>query len=162
MNYHFGYSVFASIKKITELGKDHVQPTFGQYDYISVDGHKPEEIPFWTKNPTEVFILQLKNMLSQTKFSDKQIKLSDIERIDIITGGDHGAGAFRCPICIVLKFTDGTYVQTECSIAHIQCKKDNGVVLENTIIDPLGDGLKELLQNPFKLFYNSNGQLKIQ
>ena len=56
MNHHFGYSVFASLKKVSDLGRDHVEPTFGMYEYITVEGEKPEEIPFWAKNPTEVFI----------------------------------------------------------------------------------------------------------
>ena len=82
-----------------------------------------------------------------------------------MTGGDHGAGAFRCPIRIVLKFDDGStskYVHTDCSIAHIQCRKDNGNVLENTIIKPLGNGLKQLQALPFLLYFDADGELHIQ
>ena len=87
---------------------------------------KSEEIPFQAKDPTQCFIKQLHNILEGSKYSTQKIKLSRLKRIDIITGGDNGAGAFRCPICIVLKFNDGdtTYLQGDCNIAHINIRQN--------------------------------------
>ena len=59
-----------------------------------------EVIPFWMEDPTKVFVHQLHNMLDHTKYSNGCVVILKIERMDIITGGDHGAGVFRCLIRI--------------------------------------------------------------
>lgn len=67
----------------------------------------------------------------------KIVNLIEIERINIITGDDHAVETIRAPIMIAVKMVDATYRSIDCSIVHILCRNDNGIVLENTIIDSL-------------------------
>ena len=157
MKHHFGYSLFTPLKSVSDLGKDYIVPTFGRYQYIEKEGEKAENIPYWTKDPIEVFSRQVVNT-----FKNESASLAEIERIDIVTGGDHGAGAFRARIRVIIKLQSGKNLSQDTSIAHIQCKKDNDTVLTNTIIEPLQSGFKKLAENQFMLFYDDNKLLQIK
>ena len=52
-------------------------------------------------------------------FQNESASLTEIERIDIVTGGDHGTGAFRAPIRVIIKLQSGKKLSQDTSIAHI-------------------------------------------
>ena len=62
MKHHFGYSLFAPLKSVSDLGKDYIVPTFGRYQYIEKEGEKADCIPYWAKYPIEVFLRQVINI----------------------------------------------------------------------------------------------------
>ena len=67
------------------------------------------------------------------------IYISDINRINIVVGGDHCQGAFRFPMKILYIMNNGAR-----HMGYILCKKDNGIILKNTIIKDLGDSINSL------------------
>ena len=93
----------------------------------------------------------------------------DIERIDIITGGDHGKGAFVAGARIVVKLADdaksakGDDIQSfsfEISVAEIICRKDNAEILEKTIKDELTKGLDTLATEPLHFFRDATNKIQ--
>ena len=93
----------------------------------------------------------------------------DIERIDIIAGGDHGKGAFVAGARIVVKLADnaksakGDDVQSfsfEISVAEIICRKDNAEILELTIKDELTKGLDTLATEPLHFFLDATNKIQ--
>ena len=72
------------------------------------------------------------------------IDISDINRIDIVVGGDHGQGAFRFPIEMLYIMNNGDRHENIQPMGYILYMKYNGIILKNTIIKDLGDSIKLL------------------
>ena len=58
--------------------------------------------------------------------------------IDLVIGRYHGKGAFKESIKINVKFTPGRDISKTFRISHVQCKKYNGEIVENTVMSPIG------------------------
>ena len=74
------------------------------------------------------------------------MNVDDISRIDVTVCGDHGQCAFRFPMKLLFIMKSSKNVERESSVAYILCKKDNGDILKNTIIDKLQDSFKIMLE----------------
>ena len=74
------------------------------------------------------------------------LNLDDLSRIDTVIGGDHGRGAFRCPMKLIYVMKSSNFFERESSVAYFLCKKNNGEILKNTIIHKLQDSLKLILE----------------
>ena len=72
------------------------------------------------------------------------IDLSDIDRIDIIVGGNHDQGVFRFPMKILYIMNNQKRHEIIQPVGYILCKKDNGMILKITIIKDLGDSINLL------------------
>ena len=59
-------------------------------------------------------------------------------------GGDHGQGAFRFPTKILYIMNSGKRHESIRPVGCISCKKDNSMILKNTIIKDLGDSINLL------------------
>ena len=78
---------------------------------------------------------------TQLLIESGDINLSDIDRIDIVVGGDHGQGAFRFPIKNLYIMNNEKRHERIRPVGYILCKKDNRLILKNTIIKELGDSI---------------------
>ena len=72
------------------------------------------------------------------------IDISNINRIDIVVGGDHGQWAFRFPMKILYIMNNVNRHESIQPVDCILCKNDNGIILRNTIIKDIGDSIKSL------------------
>ncbi|CAB9513568.1 unknown protein [Seminavis robusta] len=71
--------------------------------------------------------------------------LSQLEECHILLGGDHGQGAFRVVVTLLLFFKDCTLAfEGDMLCGFIECQKDTYAVLERTITDPLNCSLKRI------------------
>ena len=82
--------------------------------------------------------------MTQIVIDSGDIDILNINRIDIVVGGDHGQGAFRFPMKILYIMKDDTKHESIQPVGYILCKKDNGIILKNTIIKDLADSNKLL------------------
>ena len=121
------------------LSGDMIIPKFGEYNCYHETGSKPEHILFWVRDTVAVFKKE-----TQLLIESGDIDLSDIDRIDIVVGGDHGQGAFRFPMKILYIMNNEKRYESIQPVGYILCKKDNGLILKNTIIKELGDSIKLL------------------
>ena len=80
------------------------------------------------------------------------IDISNINRIDIVVGGDHGQGAFRFPMKILCIMNNSNRHESIQPVGYILCKKDNGIILKNIIIKYFGNSINVL--NESMLFNN--------
>ena len=70
--------------------KDIILPKFGEYNYNNMEkGSKPEHILIWVRGTVAVFKKE-----TQLLIESGDIHLSNINRIDIVVGGEHSQGAF--------------------------------------------------------------------
>ena len=75
------------------LSGDIILPNFGEYKYYHETGSKHEHILFWVCDTIAVFKKE-----TQLLIDSGDIDSYDIDRIDIVVGGDHGQRSFRFPI----------------------------------------------------------------
>lgn len=73
------------------------------------------------------------------------VPISLIEQIRLVFGGDHGQGAFRLCFRVLIDVLgrDKPIYKTS-SIAEVHCKKEKGVILEESIMDWLEKDLKHI------------------
>ena len=55
--------------------------------------------------------------------------ISNINRIDIVVGGDHGKGAFRFPMKILYIMNSGKRHEGIQPVSYILCKRNDGIML---------------------------------
>ena len=72
------------------------------------------------------------------------IDIYNVDRTDIVVGGDHGQGSFRFPMKILYIMNNGNIHESIQPVGYILCKKDNRIILNNTIIKDLGDLINAL------------------
>ena len=88
----------------------------------------------------------------------KRGKKESIMLNDLVIDGDHRKGAFRASININTKFTSVSKITRIFRLAHIQCKKDNGEILGNVFMDPIGYRLKHICAGHF-LFWTHESKI---
>ena len=88
-------------------------------------GTKPEHILFWVRDTVAIFKKETQ-MLIESGYID----ILNINRIDIVIGGDHDQGSFRFPMKILYIMNDGTRHESIQPVGYILCKKDNGIILK--------------------------------
>ena len=76
-------------KMMKSLSGDVIIPKFGEYNYHHETGTKPELILFWVRDDVAVFKRDMKLLIDSS-----DIDIYDINRMDIVVGGDQGQGAF--------------------------------------------------------------------
>ena len=130
LRYKIGAKLFEPESKMIHLCGEMIVPQFGIYKYIHEVGSKPELILYWIRDSTVIFKKEICLLVKPNL-----LNLDDISRINVIMEGDHGQGAFRFPIKLLFVMKSWKNVERESSGAYILCKKDNGEILKNTIIN---------------------------
>ena len=127
---------------------DMVFPKFGEYKYNNMEkGRKPEHIFFWVRDTVAVFKKE-----AQLLIESGDIDISNINRMNIVFGGDHDQGTFRFPMKILYIMNNGNRHESIQPVGYILCKKDNGIILKNIIIKYFGNSINVL--NESMLFNN--------
>ena len=103
------------------ISGDMILPKFGEYKYYTETGIKPEHILLWICDSAALFKKETKLLI---KSGD--INLSDIDKIDIIVGSDHGQGAFRFPMKMLYIMNNEKSHESIQLVGYILCKKDKG------------------------------------
>ena len=80
---------------------------------------------------------------------EKENKNKSIMSIDLVIVRDHGKGSFRASININANFTSGRNITRVFRLEHVQCKKDNGDIMGNIVMDLIGDRLKNICAGRF-------------
>ena len=124
--------------KLRALGADHGEITHGTYHYT--DPANPdkvkEEVRYWYKDVVFEFIQAVEGIINGYELDPELI-----EFIHIAHGGDHGKEKFRFASKLVVKMKDGTYYDDVFGLADVACKKDHAIILDNTVLPPLMEGI---------------------
>ena len=135
-----GANIFKLENIMKSLRGDMILPKFGEYKYNNIErGSKLEHILFWVRDTVAIFKKE-----TQLLIECGDMNISNINRIDIVVGGDHGQGAFRFPMEILYIMNNGNRHESIQPMGYILCKKDNGIILKNTIIKYFGDSINSL------------------
>ena len=142
LRHKIGAKLFEPESKMVDLHGEMIVPQFGEYKYIHETGSKPEMILYWVRDSTIIFKKQISLLIKYNL-----IIIDDTSRIDVVVGGDPGQGAFRFPMKLLFIMKSSKNIERESSVAYFLCKKYNGDILKNTIIDKLQESYKLMLES---------------
>eukprot|EP00986_Skeletonema_menzelii_P012891 scaffold7282_cov81-Skeletonema_menzelii.AAC.1 len=140
-------NVSVARNKLQAISEGYGDITHGTYDYI--DPKKPgrttaEKIRFWWKDPVLETVASVTGLVNGYGLSP-----DDILFIHAVYGGDHGKNKFRFCGKVVIKTKDGKYYDDVFGLADVACKKDNGMVLDNTVMPHLVEGINVMEASGF-------------
>ena len=81
------------------------------------------------KKLDEEITLELKRHLSS-----KSVMPTNVLRVQVVVGGNHGDTAFQFGVSVSVKLSDDRIIDFEVSICKLICRKDTGHLLEETIL----------------------------
>ena len=114
---------------ISRLGQNYVTP---ECNTFTIGG----KIHYWTKSLPKILETSLKERLAI-------LDMDIMQSVDLVIGGYHGQGKFRCVMKIILRDETGKNIDSYCiKIGHIDCDKDTYDVLKNSITGPLNEDIK--------------------
>ena len=105
--------------KLEMLCEGHAEVTARHIDYAYDKNGIGERIHWTEKNIAEEFLAMLAEELRRLNIS-----VDSIDYIDVISGGDHGKGAFIAVGKVIVFLKDGKSFSFEMTVAEILCRKD--------------------------------------
>ena len=114
------------------------------YEYEKEKGMEKENINLWYRQADCLQTFELYCMMCKDAKNNKSIM-----SIDLVIGGDHGKGEFIASININAKFTPERNITRIFRLTNVQCKKDNGEILGNTVVNSIGYRLKNFCAGLF-------------
>jgi len=157
---HFGKKAFATRKKVRMLCDGHTHVSTGSAQHAYEVGEEEETLEFSYKDiPLELE----KQIAARLQGSNIDITTVTIVRIDIVTGGDHGQGAFQAGCQVVIVFSDKDDLPSivfDIGVAEVICRKDNSEVLQATIGPHLTAGYQGIVDKELTIGLNEDGEIK--
>jgi hypothetical protein len=92
-------------------------------------------VEFWYKLPHLLIQHQINTMINY-------LGLDGITRLDICVGGDHGGGKFRMSLKLLFRFNGRESISRLYQIASVSHPQDNSQLLKDTVLEPIGESLK--------------------
>ena len=131
-------------KHMRALGIDHGEIKHGTYYYSDTTNPTKvkEEVRYWTKDPVYEFVRMLQGLLN-----GYDLNPSDVDFTHIIHGGDHGKNKFHFASKLVLHVKTGTSYSRVFGLADVACMKDHAVILNNTCMPILMEGINTIEQS---------------
>ena len=77
---------------------------------------------------------------------------TDVLRVQVVVGGNHGNTAFQFGASVSVELSDDRIIDFEVSICELICCKDTGHLLEETILQRLTSGLEIISTFQLHLF----------
>jgi hypothetical protein len=73
---------------------------------------------------------------------------SNVFRVQIVAGGDHGDVAFQFGASVSVELVCGRTIDFKILVCELICRKDTGSLIEQTIIQQLTNGLEVIATVP--------------
>jgi hypothetical protein len=139
-------------KHIRGLGVDHEEIKHGTYYYtdLSNPGKVKEEVKYWTKDPVYEFIQTIEGLINGYSLNPLEI-----DYIHIVHGGDHGKNEFHFVSKVILCMKNGEFYSQVFGLADVACKKDHAIILDNTCMPSLVEGIDTIEDSDILFSYAS-------
>jgi hypothetical protein len=95
-------------------------------------------------------------MYLQRHQKSKAITPSDVERVQVVVGGNHGDVAFQFGVSITVEMIDGQIIEFKISGCEVICRKDTAKLIEHTILPRLTNGLDVVKLIPLCISVNTD------
>jgi hypothetical protein len=137
-----GCKISVSAKHLKKFAENMIQPKTGRYVYNYTDSsgnNKREIVQYDYQSVSDMFIHVVSQLLIENN-----VHMSKVRRVGIVIGGDHGKGAFRLVIRVLILLEEEQVLYKDVGVATIFCSKDSAEIVKNTIYHWLTDDLKLL------------------
>jgi hypothetical protein len=84
---------------------------------------------------------------------------ADVERVQVVVGGDHGDTAFQFVASVSVHLRDDAIIDFEVSVCELICQKETGKLIERTILPRLTQGLEIVATWHLHIERNEQGQI---
>ncbi len=95
-------------------------------------------------------------MYLQRHLKSKAIALSNVERVQVVVGGNHGDVAFQFGASITVEMIEGQIIEFKISVCEVICRKDTAKLIERTILPRLTNGLEVVKLIPLCISVNTD------
>jgi hypothetical protein len=155
---HLGQGFCPSRQSVNMLAEGQSAVQYGCMDFTFPGQEKAEFIEWTEKNIDDEITLNL-----QCYLSSKSISPSDIVRIQIVAGGDHGDTAFQFGALVSVELVEGVgNIDFEVSVCKVICQKDTAKLIESTILTQLTNGLEMISTMPLHIHTDELGNIQCQ
>jgi hypothetical protein len=139
-------------KHLRALGVDHGEIKHRTYYYtdLSNPSKVKEEVRSWTKDPVYEFIQTIEGLINGYSLSP-----FEIDYIHIVHGGDHGKNKFHFASKVILCMKNGESYSQVFGLADVACKKDHAIILDNTCMPSLVEGISTIEDSDILFSYAS-------
>ena len=141
---------------VRELGTDHSVISCGVYLYTDPDSPNKvkEKVEYWTKDPVCEFLESVHSLVNGWSLHP-----NDIKDISIIHGGDHGKKKFRFASKVIVRMNNGKSYSQVFGLADVACRKDHGIILDNTCMPMLIPGINTIYDSDILFSYLSDTKI---
>ena len=109
--------------------ESHCEVYSGSIEF-TYDGKEKEEFIEWTeKNINDEITVYL-----QRHLNSKSITPSEVKRVQVVVGGDHGDTAFQFGASVSVDLIGDRIIDYEVTVCELICRKDTGKLIEREII----------------------------
>ena len=154
---HLGQGFCPTRRSVDMLSDGHGIVHYGSLEFTYNGKAKPEFIEWTEKNLDDEITLYL-----QRHLSSKSISPSDVKRIQVVAGGDHGDVAFQFGALVSVEMTDARKIEFEVSVCEVICRKDTAKLIEDTILPRLTNGLEVVKTVPLSILRDKHDNIKCQ
>ncbi len=154
---HLGKGFCPTRRSVDMLAEGHTKVHYGSIEF-TYDGKEKALFVEWTeKNINDKITVYL-----QRHLTSKSITPSEVVRIQVVVGGDHGDTAFQFGASVSVDLTDERIIEFEVSVCELICRKDTGKLIESTILTRLTQGLKIVAKWNLNIEVNNEGGLECE
>ena len=126
---HLGKGFCPTRRSVDMFSDGHTEVHYGSIEF-TYDGKEKAEFVEWTeKNINDEITVYL-----QRHLASKSITPSEVVRVQVVVGGDHGDTAFQFGASVSVDLTDERIIEFEVSVCELICRKDTGKLIESTIL----------------------------
>ena len=152
----------------------HPNASYGCYQFHPDPKKEPESCHFWYLDATEVLLsevnLYVESLQGEYSELSPYTNVNGILGWTILGGGDHGKGAWRSHLKMYIRspmelrdkkaidkndHKNQPYVIRQ--VAHVVCKKDDPVVMKNTVSDALDSAYSKIFSSQLVAMVNLDG-----
>jgi hypothetical protein len=133
------------------LADSHSTVHYNLIDFRYDGKEKVEKIEWTKKNIDEEITMHL-----QRHLKSKAIAPSNVERVQVVVGGNHGDVAFQFGASITAEMIDGQVIEFEISVCEEIFRKDTAKLIERTILPQLTNGLEVVKLIPLCISVNTD------
>ena len=158
---HLGYKFKAKVAVPFQRVKDtfcqgYTKPKVKVYEHRR-EGKEAEIVVAEYQSVKEEFKGAVLKLIAEHNITSRK----DIKEIKLVVGGDHGQGAFRLCILVIIELHDRDPVDVAVSIGKVFCSKEEGVLLDETIMDWVSTDLEMINDSIVLLGISEDGKCTI-
>jgi hypothetical protein len=148
---HLGVGFCPTRQSVDMLADGHSMVHYDCINFTYNGKEKADKIEWMEKDIDEQITMYL-----QRRLKSKAIAPSNVERVQVVVGGNHGDVAFQFGMSITVETIDGQIIEFKISVCKVICRKDTAKLIECTILPQLTNGLEVLKLIPLCISVNTD------